>query len=90
MSFPKEFIHVQSVLPFQSWGLGKWVKIGIPNNFDKLMWVKINMTKSIKGKLKSRGIPDYRNEYKMVLNWVCINIANNCIEPMRTVGQTCQ
>lgn len=54
------------------------------------MWVKINMTKSIKGKLKFRGIPDYRNEYKMVLNCVCINIANNCVEPMGTIGQTCQ
>jgi hypothetical protein len=54
------------------------------------MWVKINMTKSIKGKLKSKGIPDYSNEYKMVLNWVRINITNNCVGPMSTLGQIYQ
>lgn len=58
--------------------LGRCNKIGIPNNFDKLKWVKINKTKSIKGKLTYGGRPDYRNEYKMVLCWACGVIGQKC------------
>lgn len=50
------------------------------------MWVKINMIKFIKGKFKFKGILDYSNEYKMVLNWVRINIINNCVGFMSILG----
>lgn len=69
-------------------GLGRWDKIGIPNNFDKLELVKKNMnkTRSIKGKFTYREIPDYRNEYKVALDWLCISIANNCLGTVGVVG----
>ena len=65
----------------------RWDKIGIPNNFDKLKWVKINKTKSIKGKFTEGRIPDYRNGYKMVLDWLCISIGNNCLGTVGVMSQ---